>query len=101
MLVYRIKHDNSIVFHTQCGSRINPIAVPAASFQFRVNFIGIITALTSNDNIKFLQLFDIKSIFQHACIFTAEYRCFLTSLRGSEKDRINIAEIVFLYHTIH
>ena len=99
-LVNRVKNNDGIVFHAKRRGRVNPVALPAAFTQLRIDFVGIIAALAGHNNVECLQRFQIVSILQRAC-GTPKGRCSLAELGSGEEDRADSVEIALFNHALH
>ena len=99
-VVDRIQDDDGIVLHAQRRGRVDPITLPTAGAQLRIHFVGIIAALTGNNDIERAQRVDVIRILQRA-LLAAEGRRGRTVLRGGEKDRANGIEIALFRHALH
>ena len=72
ILVNRVEDNDRIVLHAQRRSRVNPVTLPAACAQLRVNLVGVIAALARDNNVQRLQRVQIERILQRATGATAE-----------------------------
>ncbi len=62
MMVNRIENDDGVIFHAQRRGCVDPVALPAAGAQLRIDLTGIVAALTGDNNIQRLQRVDIVRI---------------------------------------
>ncbi len=99
-VVDRIQDDDGVVLHAQRRGRVDPVTLPTARAQLRIHFVGIIAALTGNNDIERAQCVDVIRILQRA-LLAAEGRRGRTVLRGGEKDRANGVEIALFRHALH
>ena len=72
VLVNRVEDNDRIVLHAQRRGRVNPVTLPAAFAQLRVNLVGVIAALARDNNVQCLQRVQIERILKRATGATAE-----------------------------
>ncbi len=101
LMVHRIENNDGVVFHAQRRGRVNPVALPAAGAQLRVDFTGIIAALAGDNDIQRLERLNIKRILQRTGGLAAKRRRSLSQLRGGEEDRIDNVKITLFAHARH
>ena len=72
VLVNRVEDNDRIVLHAQRRGGVNPVPLPAAFAQLRVNLVGVIAALARDNNVQCLQRVQIERILKRATGATAE-----------------------------
>ena len=101
VLVHRVENDDGVVFHAQRRGGVNPVALPAAFTQLRVNIVGVIAALTRDNNVQRLQCFQIECILKRATGTATKRWSRLPQLGGGEKNRANGIKIALFNHALH
>ena len=98
--VHRVENNDGVLFHTQRGSSVNPVAVPAfVAKRFEVGFCPV-TALAGNDDIASSQCVQIIGILQNR-IGIRNFRCFAAGVTGREECGADKLKVVFLLHSVH
>ncbi len=98
--VDRIQNDDRVFVHAQGGSGINPVAFPAGGQQARINILGVVAALSGDDDLLRGQRLDVEGILQGAGI-DAEVGGGLTGLGGGEEGGLNTGKVFLFLHPAH
>ena len=98
--VHRVQHDDGIAFHAQGAGGVNPVALPARAAQFGEDFVGVVAALASQDDVALLQRLDVARVFQRFLVFCLGGSRAACVARG-EENGLDQFEIAFRLHAVH
>ena len=95
--VHRVEDDDGAVVHAQGGGGINPVAVPAARAQLRVDGLAVVTALAGDDDVHRRERVQVVGVLQGFAAAREGRRRF-TRLRGGKEGGFNLGEVFFFLH---
>ena len=96
-----VEHDDRVVFHAQCGGRVDPVAVPAGIAQGLEHGFGVVAALAGYDDVHFRQFGDVVCVKQRSGYLTEIGGCAADVGCGEEIRFGDAGEVVFFAHTLH
>ena len=98
--VHRVEHDHRVRIEPQLGGRVDPVALPAAGHELRVDLSGVAAALAAEDDVVLRQQRRIGAVEQlvHRAV---HLRPGLAGLGGGKETGFVALEIPFLPHPLH
>ena len=95
--VHRVKDDDGAVVHAQGGGGVNPVAVPAARAQLRVDGLAVVATLAGDDDVHRRERIEMVRVLQGLAA-AGEGRRRFARLRGGKEGGFNVGEVLLFLH---
>ena len=96
--IHGIEDDYGIVAHAQRRGGVNPVSLPAAFAEGRVDFSGVFAALATDESIAGRKSLQAFRVFEGRAASLA--RSCSADIGRREKHRLNTREVAFLSHPL-
>src|SRR5467141_1211432 len=97
--VDRIQNDDRVVPHAKSGCGVYPVALPARGTQLREHLVGVVAALTGDDDVHQRELSHALRVLER-CRFLSDEWPELAHFRSGEKYRLHQCEVALGVHAL-
>src|SRR5712664_186262 len=98
--VDRIQDDDRVVLHAKSGCGVYPVALPPRGTQLGKHLVGVVAALTRDDDVRQRKLSHALRVFER-CRFLSDEWPELAHSGSREEHRLNQREVALGVHTLH
>ena len=98
--IHRIEDEHRVVLHAQGRGRIDPVARPAHGTQPGVDVVGVVAALTADDDLLCRKRLQVVGRCKHTRA-AAHHGGLATCIGGGKEGGLHVIEIALLLHALH